>query len=190
MSQGTNLQQELINFGLLGIPSVLGVSNWITLHVELNVFSLFSSCLPASGALLVHEPHEGGRAWLGFPRKTAGWTGTGNQQLLTFFTAACMCQEFAVLPRSPEVLQGPLLLCWKEVIFYGNSHVGCVWEREGLQKKGETEEVQHLVNGTNSIRDRVSVNFKMQMLEKQRLWLLKWSLFAVGTVVQDMPEAC
>lgn len=58
MSGQMTLQQELVDFSLLGTAGVIGESNRITFHVELNVlFLLFTSCLLASGVLLGDELH-------------------------------------------------------------------------------------------------------------------------------------
>lgn len=147
MSGQMDLQQELVDFSLLGTAGVMGKSNWITFHVELNVFyALFTSCLPPLG----HYSGLGhvNTAELDLPPEKQ-WAGPHLLPAARAFVRLWLQEPEAPLPPCQEAVgpaEASIPTLERRDFLHRNSHAMYVW--------GEGKRAPKIKNGSDKATHR------------------------------------
>lgn len=127
------LQQELVDFSLSRTDRVIGEINWITFHVELNVFCHYlpAVCQPLGHYQGMSHIKMTELDWLCWGNS---WTSCHRlRQLLTSSPHTCKCQKLVY--RLAGLADTNIPLLEGSGFPHRNSHVECVWgEKGGFQK--------------------------------------------------------
>ena len=123
-----DLQQELVDFSLLGTARVMGKSNWITFHVEPNVFYLLlTSCLPPLGRYS-RLGHVNTAELDLLPEKQ--WAEPHLLPAARAFVCPCLQGQEAPLPPRQEAVgtaEASIPTLERRDFCHRNSHATCVW---------------------------------------------------------------